>query len=129
MLLPDVAIVNSSTFAKQLNLRVTIQKTSAILLLVVFAISIAPRTYFHDLVADHKDVSVCNELHRSAVFHAASYHCHFDDLVVAAPFLPETEQSSSLLDLCFQEEKIDYRIFFFPSFFMHKENRGPPAVN
>lgn len=48
-----------------------------------------PQGFFHTLFANHTDGSDCTEHHTLAVFHKKGYHCHFDDVVVTAPFLLE----------------------------------------
>lgn len=57
-------------------------------LLVLFALSVTPKRFVHDVVAKHKDVAgrFANETHTHV--QKAFYSCHVDDLVVESPFLP-----------------------------------------
>jgi hypothetical protein len=111
-----------------LNRRITIQKITGAFLLLIFTISIAPRSYFHDLVATHKDFSNCDQLHKTTVLHTKSYHCHFDDLVVSAPFLQQAEQLFDFIQFHFPKQQANFYSCLFLSFSQHKENRGPPNV-
>jgi hypothetical protein len=65
-----------------------IRKSISVLLLLVFLISAAPKTYFHDVVADHKDqpVSCLHKNHKSPCVHQSHINCHFDQLVVTSFF-------------------------------------------
>ena len=95
---------------------------------MLFAISIAPKIYFHNLVADHKDVAGCSQLHKTAVLHVQGYNCHFDNLVVTAPYLLQTEEPLLLINLLFEKRQPVFSSVFLPSFLQHKENRGPPSA-
>jgi hypothetical protein len=106
----------------------TIQKIAAIFLILMFTVSIAPRSYFHDLVADHKDFSDCRQSHHSTVLHQQGLNCHFDDLVVSAPFLSWVEQPVVLIDFCLGEKQSAFYSSLLSSFLQHKESRGPPSV-
>jgi hypothetical protein len=111
-----------------LRYKLTIQKFAALFLLLVFFISSAPKAYFHDLVADHKDFSDCQQPHHSTVLHQQGLNCHFDDLVVTSAFVLLVEQQVSLLDLCFEKKQRAYHSLLLSSALQHKENRGPPSV-
>jgi len=106
----------------------TIQKDIALLLLLAFTISIAPKTYFHDLVADHKDFSECHQLHHSTVLHHQGFNCHFDDLVVSAPFLLQAEPQLNAAEVCFDITQTSFYSFHLSSSSHHKETRGPPSA-
>jgi len=121
------------TFPNQLPLhslksRTPIQKTLAIFLILVFALGTAPKSWFHDLVADHKDQPVCSQVHHSKVLHQKAPNCHFDDLVVTTPFL----SVSDLPTLSTRVRYIKMETVFYSSplqsFSLHKENRGPPFL-
>jgi hypothetical protein len=97
--------------------------------LVVFLLSITPKTYFHEALAHHKDGLVCKEqVEQGPCFHRQAYHCHFDDLVVSVPFVASVS--------CFvlkQPAQFAYSLPFFPvlhltSSFRSMEGRGPPQV-
>jgi hypothetical protein len=96
--------------------------------MLVFAISIAPKAYFHDLVANHKDVSDCRQFHHSIVLHQENFNCHFDDLVVSTPFLLLTDIIFDFTNLHRQNKQAIFYSSFLESFSHHKENRGPPSA-
>lgn len=96
--------------------------------MLVLAVSIAPKTFFHDLVAHHKDLPVCNQAHKTAVFHHQGFNCHFDDLVVTTPFIFENEQPVVFVHFYFEREQASLNSFRLTSFSQHKENRGPPTA-
>lgn len=116
------------TFAAKLNSKAIIQKLKAAFLLLVFAISITPKTFFHDLIANHKDFSTCKQVHTTAVLHTQGYNCHFDDLVVSMPFLQQPALPVIHLTISYQEKKIVANTPFLSFFSQHKESRGPPFV-
>jgi hypothetical protein len=109
-----------------LSYRPAIQKIISSFLLVIFTISIAPKLYFHELVAHHKDSASCYQTHSGTVLHQMGYNCHFDDLVVTAPFVPGCEPAVSLGARFI--EKLDFPLYThtFQYFVLHKDSRGPP---
>jgi len=106
----------------------TIQSFIAFSLLVFFTISITPKIYFHDVIANHKDsFASCNHPQKTkACLHQKAFHCQVNDLVVATPYLVFEVPASSLVQRIF----IDFNSAYFSSFiqycFIHKESRGPP---
>lgn len=118
------------TFAAHHMLRYhrSIQKFLAALLLSVVCLGMAPKAWFHELVAGHKDGIICEQSHNTAVLHQQGFNCHFDDLVVASPFLMAMQYESA----CTAEfgERIFSCSFCTSSqtFFQSKEGRGPPAA-
>jgi hypothetical protein len=107
----------------------TIRRFIAFLLLVVFAISVAPKSYFHDALANHNDVGqICTDNLNSPHFHQSGINCHFDQLVISSLFHFSAESFSdfSLSFLSTPHHRIE------TSYLLHalvaKENRGPPAL-
>jgi hypothetical protein len=111
-----------------LKFRSAIQKSAAFFLMLLFLISIAPKAYFHDLVADHKDFSDCHQIHHSNVLHQQAVSCHFDDVVVSAPFLLQKEQLILPGSFDFEIEQAVFYSSYISLFFQHKESRGPPSA-
>jgi hypothetical protein len=111
-----------------LKTKTTIQKSAAIFLMLIFLISIAPKAYFHDLLANHKDFPACTQVHKTAVLHSHGFNCHFDDLVVSAPFLLLAEQPIVFINFHFDKKQPSFYSSFLQSFLLHKENRGPPSA-
>ena len=105
-----------------------IQQLTGFLLLLVFALSTAPKSYFHDLVADHHDdVISCDLAHKTSVLHKKTYHCDCDDLVVSTPFVFQQEFFSvSLLKYFPVKQEFIYSVFTaeFPN---RHDSRGPPV--
>jgi hypothetical protein len=99
-----------------------------LLLLLVFAISAAPRAYFHDLLAGHKDFSTCRQVHKTPVLHTEGYNCHFDDVVVTAPFVLQPVQAIAPASLVFETFAIPFTCSWHPVFLQIRESRGPPSV-
>ncbi len=98
-------------------------------MLLVFSISVTPRVFFHDLAAHHKDVLTCNLSHPSPALHVQGFNCHFDDLVVAVPFIIVPDQVLN--------SPVSYKIVSIPipcthalpSFTSQTDNRGPPLFH
>lgn len=117
--------------ARQFNLKQNqaIQKILSAVLLLLFSISIIPKTFFHDAIAHHKDVAVCLHPQKDAAcVHQHGFHCGFDDLVVTAPYLLLPAQTF----LRAPQEYATFQTYFSTSFlqhyFFHAENRGPPQA-
>lgn len=116
-----------ATFALKLNKNQTIQKPIAALLLLIFSISAAPKAYFHDLIADHKDYSNCNDFHKNSVLHKEGYNCHFDDLVASSPFIVQAEKTAVPVIVYFNKHSISLYCHTPQAFVSKLDNRGPPA--
>ena len=105
-----------------------IQQLTGFILLLVFALSTAPKSYFHDLVADHHDdVISCDLAHKTSVLHKKAYHCDCDDLVVSTPFVFQQEffSVSSLKYFPVKQEFIHSA--FAGEFPNRHDSRGPPV--
>ena len=103
-----------------------IQKFIAALLLMVFALSMAPKTFFHDLVADHHDGAGCTIEHKATVLHKQVINCHFDDLVVSSPFVLQSDVLTSLANNFYPKKSLAFYTSHSQSFSRHEESRGPP---
>lgn len=113
----------------KLKRKLIIQKFLAFLLLLVFSISIAPKNYFHTIIADHKDVSYCNDAHKSTnCVHQQGVNCHFDELVVTVPYLFQPQQIAFLPHRFYIEISSAYISSFLQYNAIAKENKGPPFV-
>ncbi len=55
-------------------------------MLLIFAFSITPKKYLHDLVADHTDFYGYSSQHEKAI-NKIGLDCDKDDLVVSVPFI------------------------------------------
>jgi hypothetical protein len=108
--------------------KATIQKSTAVLLLLVFLTSIAPRAFFHDMVANHEDLPDCRQLHHSTVLHQQGFNCHFDDLVVSVPIALLSDPAFVFTDFNFANNPASFYFSPTQSVFQHKESRGPPTI-
>jgi hypothetical protein len=111
-----------------LKRKTAIQKTVAIVLIMVLAVSIAPKGWFHNLVADHKDLPDCRQLHHSKVLHHQGFNCHFDDVVVTAPYVSTREQALLFVILLPNKEQPLSYTSPLQSLSQTKDSRGPPSL-
>jgi hypothetical protein len=106
-----------------------IQKLITSVLLVLFIASITPKNYFHDLIADHKDVSYCDHPAKTSThLHQQGYNCNFDDLVVTVPYLLTAKQILFLPDQLYTELNYPETSFSLQAATHYKETRGPPSA-
>ena len=120
-------ISNSSATFAQLKQCPVIQKFIAALLALVFLISIVPKTYFHDLIAHHKDISNCKQVHHKPILHQQGFNCHFDDLVVTLPFVLSAPFSYHQIEIFPEKQKQYFTIHFYSQHHFFSELRGPPV--
>src|SRR5690349_20129001 len=106
-----------------LKKRGNIQRPVAMVLMFVLLICMAPKTWFHDLVARHKDVSSCREKYTTTVLHNNSYHCHFNDLVVSVPFIKFSFHLQLAAPSSFAENETEFYSFILTGYSHHPENR------
>jgi hypothetical protein len=105
-----------------------IQQLTGFLLLLVFALSTAPKSYFHDLVADHHDeVISCDLAHKTSVLHKKAYHCDCDDLVVSTPFVFQQDVFRATLLKYFPVKQEFICSAFVAEYPNRHDSRGPPA--
>ena len=112
----------------RLSNKKTIRQLYSFLLLLVFSVSIVPKIYFHDVVANHKDtISVCDHPEKiKACLHQTGYNCHVDELVVNTPYVILSNVAFLLANVPFSEFHSNYSFFIGRNFLLHKEGRGPP---
>ncbi|MFI5133963.1 MAG: hypothetical protein ACHQEB_06485 [Chitinophagales bacterium] len=98
-------------------------------MLCVFAFSITPKQWLHDIVFNHKDTyTICNDGNPTAHLHKAGIHCDFDNLVVRSPFVDDGNTIDLIIPKLFslqQVSRVDNinssQLFFFSL-------RGPPVI-
>ena len=122
--------ISNTIHVKKLNNRKTIQKICSFFLLVVFAFSITPKIYFHDVIANHKDAAPsCDHPQKvKACLHQTGYNCHVDELVVRTPYLILENFNSLSITSHFPEFNSAYQYSLSWNCLLHKESRGPPMV-
>jgi hypothetical protein len=109
--------------------RLIIQKILASWLLVLFTISFIPKSYFHDLLADHNDVISCEHPGKDETcIHPKGINCSFNDLVVTAPYVTVSTAWNDLLPTIFTENKYSYIQPFLEVCYLAAESRGPPSI-
>jgi hypothetical protein len=109
-----------------LRYSITIQRTAAVFLLLLFSFCVAPKRALHDLLANHRDIQTSGQMPVKQIA-ASGFHCHIDDLVVMAPFLPGIQSMVVGLNVSspwyFSQPTVS---FSFGSISI-PEGRGPPA--
>lgn len=109
--------------------KTTIQRYIAVMLVVIFAISITPATYFHSALAGHKDGITCKDPSTAgAHFHQKQVECHFDQLVVTTPYLFHSFSINFSVALLYPEHTNLYTFSFKKLHYSHKSSRGPPQA-
>jgi hypothetical protein len=103
-----------------------IRRFLAAFFLLLFAFCVTPKRFLHDLMANHKDAQTGTRLPFAQVA-SSGYHCHTDDLVVVAPFLPGIQTAEPLIlssaQIQFSEPLYAFRHNHQPP----SDGRGPPA--
>jgi len=105
----------------------SIKKIAAFFLLLLFSISIVPKIYFHDVIANHTDAIICDHPQKSkACLHQQGYYCQVNDPVIYSPYLTITINSWCLPEIHFDALPATSFFSFLQDCFLHKESRGPP---
>jgi hypothetical protein len=104
----------------------TIRRFSAAFFLLLFSFCVTPKRFLHDLLANHKDAPSSGILPVQQIA-SSGFHCHADDLVVVAPFLPGMQTIDPIIlsstPLSFSEPLLSVVY----SYLSYNEGRGPPA--
>jgi len=110
--------------------RKTIRSFFASCLLVLFVFSITPKIYFHDVIANHKDVvSFCDHPQKSkACLHQKGYDCQVNDLVVTTPYLILPVVNAVFVHSDYPDFNTGYFSSSSQNCLIHKESRGPPSI-
>ncbi len=106
----------------------TIQRVLALVFLLLFTFSMAPKKYLHDLVADHTDFYGYSNGDNETTVSKAGFNCDCEELVVTAPFVP----ASFSADFALPTQHNSFVISFHRQFNLitqyTKDLRGPPSV-
>jgi hypothetical protein len=109
--------------------KASIQSRIAIFLLAVFALSITPKVVFHEVLAGHTDSLLCQDKDKTSPhFHQPVFHCSFDDLVVASPYLTTGIQTVPERPSFFTRTVFGFFSSTASTPFLHCESRGPPLM-
>ena len=104
-----------------------ISKTVAGLLVLLILLSITPKLFLHELLADHKDTPSCNDTRLvGPCIHKQGYNCQQSELVVPHAFIGNEFQEP--------EHHRDFRVcntpFYFSylteNFISYSQERAPP---
>jgi hypothetical protein len=105
---------------------ITIRQLSAAFFLLLFSFCITPKRFLHDMLANHKDAP-SSAAHAVEQVATSGFHCHIDDLVVVAPFLPEIQSAvvyvKTSSPVRFSEPVSAFNFFFLS----HADGRAPPV--
>jgi hypothetical protein len=95
--------------------------------MLIFAISIMPKSYFHNWIAKHKDGSDCIQVHKTPALHHQSFNCHFEDLVVTTSYVMGSEQQFPLAHYFFPIHQAVFRTTSRQMVLLQIDSRGPPT--
>jgi hypothetical protein len=104
-----------------------IQKGIAFLMVLLFLFSIAPKRYWHDLLAAHTDTYAAAGTGEASLS-PEGFNCHADDLVVNTPFLEMAPAVETILPPACTPRFLCCPTTIFPIPSKAKDSRGPPAV-
>jgi hypothetical protein len=107
-----------------------IRKLYAFCLLLLFTVSITPKIYFHDVVANHKDVfTTCSHSEKpKACLHQQGYNCELSDPIISSPYLSVAISTWSLPEIYFAIASASAIASNKQECLIHKESRGPPQA-
>jgi len=95
-------------------------------MLLVFSLSITPKIFLHQLVANHKDRSYTAHSHTDQ-FTKAGFRCNCENQVVEVPYLNYSTGVDLVVYSSFQIDRTT-PIYQFPSFpYFIFGLRGPPS--
>jgi hypothetical protein len=104
----------------------TIRQLSAAFFLLLFSFCVTPKRFLHDILANHKDAPSSSAYAVEQVA-TSGFHCHIDDLVVMAPFLPEIQSADVQINYS-SPVRFSEPVSSFESFFLsHADGRAPPV--
>lgn len=96
-------------------------------LLLVFSISITPKKYLHDAIANHKDKTALTAVGNDAQLTHTGFVCKCDNLVAESPFTNEVQhlEFAQAAPVSIQQASLLYHFYSTDVFFF--ELRGPPV--
>ncbi|HEU4470916.1 MAG TPA: hypothetical protein VFR58_07535 [Flavisolibacter sp.] len=105
-----------------------IRKSLALAMLLLFTLSVTPRIYLHDLVADHQDYYGYNDPVKPTVSQSG-FQCDCQDQVVSTPYLEMPVQQSLTVPLFYTGRPGLYYSFFYSAPTSTTDLRGPPSLS
>ena len=94
-------------------------------MLLIFAFSITPKLFLHDLIVHHKDTPVTSG--KDAQIGQTGFRCDCENQVVELPFIDGVASFQLIVQGCFRSYQIRsaHQYYSFPRF--NFGLRGPPA--
>jgi len=121
--------LGSPIVTQEVKKKINIRQVYSFCFLLLFTISITPKLYFHDAIANHRDVSSCNHPGKpKTCIHQQGYNCQVNDPIVSSPYLSVAISSCSLPEINFGAALAPFIISFLQDCFIHTESRGPPVA-
>lgn len=97
-------------------------------MLMLFALSIAPKRYLHDLFATHKDIETNKPTNQSDHFNKKGFVCDCNTLVATSPFIEQETVFNISVTQAYLELYTFSIPFIYTSFIPFIELRGPPTI-
>jgi len=105
-----------------------IRRLLAACFLLLFSFCITPKRFLHELLANHRDAEISANQPVQQIT-SLGFHCHCDDLVVVAPFLPEI-QAAATVALSFVPVRYTEPVAaFIVTGHAPADSRGPPEFS
>jgi len=120
-------ILFCNAVAKTLNKLPTIKRLLAVVLLMLFSLSITPKVFIHALVAHHQDVHLSIAHDGTDQLNKAGFHCNIENLVVELPCLSFPLSFELEVPQSFRDHRAVERPSFHSSEHFIFGLRGPPA--
>lgn len=105
-----------------------IKKIIALLFVVIFAFSITPTIFFHNLFANHIDISTIVNNNKQKQLSKIHFYCHCNDIVAESPFLITPPTLVPTPESVFYFQHTETEIHFFSTNPTTLFLRGPPAI-
>jgi hypothetical protein len=103
-----------------------IRRLFAAFFLLLFSFCVTPKRFLHDMLANHLDAQTSAGLPVQQIA-SSGFHCHIDDLVVVAPFMPDIQ---STVFVFLSSSPVNFSEPFSSivlSCLSDRDSRGPPA--
>jgi hypothetical protein len=97
-------------------------------LLLIFLISITPKKYWHDVLAQHNDSISWNKYADDHEVSKTGFNCDWNMQVATSPFTEQDEVKLPALPLVHERYYFFSNTSFYSSTIFHRALRGPPAI-
>jgi len=100
---------------------------AGVAMLFIFAFSVTPKQWLHDLVTHHKDAP-CISFDGTRSLSTSGFHCNCDNIVVESPFLFYDGSSETLAPDFFETHPVTSAGYFISTYKSNSSLRGPPCL-